>query len=207
MFLSDSDIVDQVEQGHLVIDPFQPELLKPASYVLRLGRQFLQWRCSKEPIDLWKPNASASFLDPSLSTGDIILKPTVPVLGSTVEKVALPTQLVGFISVLSHLARVGVTINAGAFWVSPGFGKRESTSLTLEIVSFNPSPIRIKAGMPIAHLAFAEASPSLSKSDHLLNTSVYEGLCAPSAPMLYEEFSRVAQLESEESYDSETSKP
>lgn len=196
MFLSADEIRVEIEVGRLVIEPFIPELLKPASYVLRLGDRWRQWSHIKKPISVWTPDASRLHLQPELYTNEITLQPGIVVLGSTAETIGLPNDLVGIVSTLSHLARFGLSTHLQAFLVSPGFGAHTPTALTLELVSFNPSPLCIKTGMPVCHLAFTRTSSAVSKLP--LGRSIYEGHDSPAPPMLYEEFSSLGQLKGED---------
>ena len=187
MFLSADEIREEIESDRLVIDPFEPKLLKTSSYVLRLGEGFRQWKRKAEPVELWAQNAGWNHLDPITQAGEINLEPGVVMLASTLEKVGMPNHLVGILSTLSHLARFGVSVNQNAFWVSPGFGSSNPTQFTLELVSFNPSPVSIKSGIPVCHLIIARTSKE-AHSVLRLHKSVYEGREAPGEPLLFEEF-------------------
>lgn len=187
MFLSADEIHEEIESGHLVIDPFNPDFLKSASYVLRLGNCYRQWKRKDDPLDLWAKNAAIDRLAPKIYAKSINLDPGVVLLGSTVEKVGIPNHLVGILSTLSHLARFGVSVNQSALWLSPGFGSINPTPLTLEIVSTNPSPVSIRTGIPVCHLIIARISKR-KRSTLRLDKSIYEGREAPEGPFLFEEF-------------------
>ena len=193
MFLSPDEIRAEIEAGNLLIDPFCPELLKPSSYVLRLGDAWRRWEAGTEIISLWSP-PNALSTPPLFTMSRIVLRQGEFVLGATLEKIALGPGLVGILSTLSHVARYGVSTNNNSLLVSAGFGMHTPTALTLELSSVNPSPIEIRSGMPICHLAFMRMSTSTD--DRLpLTRSIYEGQIAPSSPQLYAEFAAILQVE------------
>jgi dCTP deaminase len=190
MFLSADEIGSEVDSGHIRIEPFLPALLKPASYVLRLGDEFCKWRQGTEPIIPWSENAAARHLVPegikkcyTISMGEFVL-------GATLERISIPRDLIGLVSTLSHVARFGISIHRDSFWINPGFGAKVPTKLTLEISSHNSSPVKLEAGVPVCHLAFARTL-ALRQNTLPLRDSIYEGDHAPSGPKLYEEFAEV----------------
>lgn len=186
MFLSAQEIRAEVGCGRLVIDPFDPQMLKPASYVLTLGGRFRTWGCRTSPLDLSSRDA-ASALGPPQTLSAITLQDRTFVLACSAEIIGLPMDLVGIISTLSHVARFGISTHLDSWLVSPGFGHTEPTALTLELVSCNPSPVTLDSGMPVCHISFARAS-GVPDPTLFLATSIYEGKEAPSPPLLVDEF-------------------
>jgi dCTP deaminase len=190
VFLSADEILQEIESGELKIEPFDRGLLKPSSYVMRLGEWHRTWNCGPEPVKVWSENASRNHLNPVLRSAKLNLAPGTFVLSSTLEKIAMPDKLVGIMSTLSHLARFGVFINLSSVLISPGFGEESPTALTLEVVSYNPSPITLQSGIPVCHLMVARTSGAM-KAAMTLYKSVYEGKDVPSGPLLFEEFHRI----------------
>ena len=188
MFLSAHQIRQEIESGRIVINPFTPGLLKPASYVLRLGDRTCQWTRREEAINVWSPCAGEKHLGSVIRADDFILPSGGFALASTLERVSVPNDLVGIISTLSHLARFGLSVHANSFWVNPGFGMHTQTFLTLELASVNPSAIHLKSGIPVCHLSFARTS-SKPTVENPLTRSVYEGRDPLAIPMLFEEYS------------------
>jgi dCTP deaminase len=193
MFLSAEEIAAEVEAGSLGIAPFDPVLLKPNSYVLRLGSRFRRWLPSTDPIDPWSPDASARHLAPVEHLEELVLESGAFLLAETLERISMPRHLVGQISTLSHWGRLGLTADHGSWLVSAGFGAVRPTPLTLELYSTNPAPLRLRVGAPICHLAYVRSQSQSGASLPLAN-SVYEGLGTPSAPCLYEEFHKLVRL-------------
>jgi len=189
VFLSADEIRAEADRGNLRLEPFDPRLLKPASYVLRLGDRVRRWAHRTEPIRPWSPNACAGALSKSQVFQHLTLSPGDFVLLATRERIGISGTLAAIIFPLSHLARFGLTIHLGAAFVSPGFGFRSPTPLTLEVTSHNPCALELNVGMPICQLAITRTLGSRSTS--LLGLSVYEGEEAPSPPQLFEEFRHI----------------
>src|SRR5260370_26827333 len=104
MWLSANLIVQLVQAKTLVIDPFDKRLLKPASYVLRLGSDCLVWRNLSREILLNGYKADKEHFE-RLSSHEVSLPPGGVVLASSLEVLSLPENVIGILSTLSHIAR------------------------------------------------------------------------------------------------------
>lgn len=186
MFLSAAEIEVHIAKGDLKILPFSSDLLKPSSYVLRLGSRFGVWGPMESAIRPW----SVSYGNEHLNVRDakeILLLPGDFVLANTEESVSLSKNLLGILATLSHVARCGVSVLCNSYIVNPGFGERQSTCLTLEISNHNRHEVLLEAGMPICHIAFA----NIGKNDYTASAmihSVYEGELAPQGPRMPQEY-------------------
>jgi len=147
--LSDSTIRRLVAEERVLIDPWDPTMVQPASVDLKLGPSFRVFHNHRiQTIDLANPPKD---LTEHVEVGDdpFVIHPGEFVLGRTVETVALPDDLVARIEGKSSLGRLGLICHATAGFVDPGF---EGT-LTLEITNFNSVPIVLRPGLPIAQLS------------------------------------------------------
>ena len=149
--LSDGTIRRLVDEGRIVIDPWDPEMVQPASVDVRLGGSFRVFHNHRiQVIDLEDP---PSDLTEHVEVGDgepFVIHPGEFVLGRTHEIVEIPTDIVCRIEGKSSLGRLGLIVHATAGFVDPGF----KGSLTLEITNFNSVPIVLRPGLPIAQLSF-----------------------------------------------------
>jgi dCTP deaminase len=198
MFLSATDIESSIRSGEIRLEPFQPELLKPASYVLRLGSRFARWHSSARRLSPWTEAIDPAQLVYEEAPNGIELAPGDFLLAATMERVSVPRNLVGVMSPLSHIARLGISVVSGSCWISPGFGEAKPTALTLEICSLTRSAVVLHPGMPVCHLAFAETSRPAHNTVRPLDASVYEGRDAPMGPRLLEEFQFAARRGTDE---------
>jgi dCTP deaminase len=149
--LSDGTIRRLIEDGRIRIDPWDPQMLQPASVDLRLGpsfRVFHNFRVAA--IDLADPPTN---LTEHVELGDgesFVIHPGEFCLGRTEEWVELPDDIVARIEGKSSLGRLGLIVHATAGFVDPGF----QGTLTLEITNLTRVPIILWPGKPIAQLSF-----------------------------------------------------
>lgn len=171
--LSDATIVRLVNEGRIRVDPWDESQVQPASLDLRLGDSFRVFHNHRASvIDLRDP--------PSGLTEEVRIGPDEPFvihpgefcLGRTLERVALPDDVVARIEGRSSLGRLGLIVHATAGFIDPGW---EGT-LTLEFNNLTRVPIRLYAGLPIAQLSFMTLdAPALRPYGHEQLGSHYQG--------------------------------
>ena len=117
MILSDADILRRLEEGDLVVEPLEdPEIqVQPASIDLRLGREFLEFQHAN--IACIHPNDEAEVEEYVSETvvdegGEYVLHPGDFVLGTTVERVEIPDDLIAHVEGRSSLGRLAVVVHA-----------------------------------------------------------------------------------------------
>ena len=160
MVLSDRTIKEEMAAGRIVIDPFDPSCLQPSSVDLRLDGKFLVFH-----------NSRYAFIDPQEEMEDLtslveidderpfILHPGEFVLGSTLERVSLPDDLVARLEGKSSLGRLGLLIHSTAGYVDPGF----QGHLTLELSNVANLPIILRRKMKIGQLSFLRLSTPVDR--------------------------------------------
>jgi deoxycytidine triphosphate deaminase/intein/homing endonuclease len=113
MILSDRDLRALIESGSLVIEPFDPAAVQPSSVDLRVGTEFRVFANSRHPyIDVRKPMEGLTEVVHASEDEPFILHPGEFVLGSTLERVALPDDKVGRLEGKSSLGRLGLLIHS-----------------------------------------------------------------------------------------------
>ena len=148
--LSDGTIRRLVEEGRLRIDPWDPEMVQPASIDLRLGGSFRVFHNHRvQTIDLADPPRDLTEHVVVEDGDSFVMHPGEFVLGTTAERVELPDDIVARIEGKSSLGRLGLICHATAGFVDPGW----EGALTLEITNFNNVPIVLRPGLPIAQLS------------------------------------------------------
>src|SRR6185503_7406485 len=106
VILSDRSIKEAIASGRLGIDPFDAELVQPSSIDVRLDSKFLVFRNTKRAyIDLKQPADDLMELIEVGAEEPMFLHPHEFVLGSTIERVRIPTDLVGRLEGRSSLGR------------------------------------------------------------------------------------------------------
>ena len=186
MILSDRSIREQLADGRIEIDPFDISCLQPSSVDLHVDRRFRTFHNARYPyIDVKKEMPELTELIEVGEDSPFILHPGEFVLGSTLERVRLPDDLVARLEGKSSLGRLGLLIHSTAGYVDPGW----DGYLTLELSNVANLPITIYPGMKIGQISFfkltTEAeSPYGSRERH----SKYQGQRGPTASRFFEEF-------------------
>lgn len=113
MIFSDRDLRVLIEEGRLVIEPFDPTAVQPSSIDLRVGSQFRVFANSRHPyIDVREPMEGLTEMVEASVDEPFILHPGEFVLGSTLERVELPDDVVGRLEGKSSLGRLGLLIHS-----------------------------------------------------------------------------------------------
>jgi dCTP deaminase len=148
--LSDGTIRRLVEEGRLRVEPWDPGMVQPASIDLKLGGSFRVFHNHRvQTIDLADPPRDLTE-HVVVDDGDtFVMHPGEFVLGTTLERIELPDDIVARIEGKSSLGRLGLICHATAGFVDPGW----EGALTLEITNFNNVPIVLRPGLPIAQLS------------------------------------------------------
>lgn len=156
--LSDKDLRQLIEDRDAVYVDRGPEInfenqLGPSSLDLRLGYEFgvLETRKLKcidtKRMDQYSDLKNSKEADP----GDgIVVHPGEFVLGSTLETLKVPSNLVARIEGRSSYARLGLIPHAAAGFVDPGF----EGQITLEIQNLGNVPITIYPEDRICQVVF-----------------------------------------------------
>ena len=121
-----------------------------------------------------------------VGTGDaFILHPGEFVLGSTLERVAIPDDLVGRIEGKSSLGRLGLLIHTTAGFVDAGWDGH----LTLELSNVANLPITLYPGMKIGQISFIQmTTPADVPYGSSSIGSKYRGQRGPTASRFHENF-------------------
>jgi dCTP deaminase len=146
---SDGGIVRaRVHQG-LTIEPWDAAEVQPCSYDVRLANEFRVY--DTEHHDHIDPATEQPGLMRRLRVppdGYFELAPGGFTLARTAERFKLPPHLAARVEGKSSIGRLGMGIHTTAGFIDPGF---EGT-ITLELWSMAPLPIRLRPGMRIGQL-------------------------------------------------------
>ena len=153
MILSDRSIKEQISEGRIVIEPLGPNAVQPASVDIRLDSEILVFRNNwRTHIDVMKP-ADDVVEKVAIDEGrPFLLHPGQFALGSTLEAVTIPDDIVARIEGKSSLARYGLLIHSTAGFVDPGW----TGKLTLEFSNVGILGITLHKGMKIGHISFTQ---------------------------------------------------
>jgi len=184
--LSDRTIKEELTTGRLVIDPLDENDIQPASVDLHLDRVFRIFRVTRRPyVDVREPMEDLTELVSIEDDEPFIIQPGTFVLGSTLESVTLPDDIVARVDGRSSLGRLGLLVHATAGYVDPGWmGK-----LTLELSNQSQMPIALYYGMKISQISFLRLSTRVERpygSEGL--ASKYQGQTGPTPSRIFQDF-------------------
>jgi deoxycytidine triphosphate deaminase len=96
VLLSDRDIKAEIESGRVKLDPYEPELIQPASIDVRIDRYFRVFENHRYPhIDPAVEQPDLTRLIETEGEDPFVLHPSEFVLASTYEVVTLPDDIAG----------------------------------------------------------------------------------------------------------------
>lgn len=186
MVLSDRTIREEMAKGRIIIRPLGEGCIQPASVDLHLDRSILIFRNNRVPyIDVRKTNDRLTDMVTMADDDPFMLHPGEFVLGSTLEHVEVPADLVARLEGKSSLGRIGLLIHSTAGYVDPGW----KGHLTLELSNVSSLPItlyhRMKIGQ-ISYLRLTTPAERLYGSAEL--GSKYQGQQDPTASKIHLDF-------------------
>lgn len=187
--MSDCDIKKLIESGRAEIDPYDSDLIQPASIDVRLDRFFRLFDNHKYAIiDPSKEQKDLTRLIDVGSEGPFVLHPGEFVLGATLERVHLPDNVAARLEGKSSLGRLGLLTHSTAGFIDPGFNGH----VTLELSNTATLPLALYPGMKIGQLCFFQLStPASAPYGSSSLGSHYQGQRGPTASRSYQRFERV----------------
>ncbi len=149
MILTDAKILESIDSGDIVIEPFDPTCLGTNSYDVHLSKYLATYK--DKTLDAKKHNQVEHF---EIEEDGFVLQPGTLYLGATLEYTETHNS-VPFLEGKSSIGRLGIDIHATAGKGDVGF----CNSWTLEISCVHP--VRVYAGMPIGQLIYFKIEGSI----------------------------------------------
>jgi deoxycytidine triphosphate deaminase len=167
--LSDRTIQRLLDEGRIEIDPYDPALLQPSSVDVRVDRYFRVFRNSRYPfIDVKQEQEELTEL---VEIGDypFILHPGEFVLGSTLERVRLPDDLVARLEGKALALDTEVPTTQG--WrtigeLQPGDLVFDEDGFPTVVLAGTPPMI----GRPCREVVFSDDTTVVADAEHLWRT-------------------------------------
>lgn len=187
MILSDRTIREEIARRRIVIEPLMPDCIQPASVDVHLDRKLLVFQSLKYPVCIdVRQNVSDLMEEVEIpEDGPFFLEPGGFVLGSTLESVTLPDDIVARLEGKSSLARVGLLMHSTAGYVDPGW----SGHLTIHLSNVARLPVTLYYRMKIGQLCFMRLT---SAAERLYGAtglgSKYKGQTGPTASRFHYNF-------------------
>ena len=190
MVLSDRSIREQIDKGRILIDPLGKNCIQPASVDVHLDNRILVFSNSRRPyIDIKQDMGDLTDMVKIEDDVPFMLHPGEFVLGSTLEYVEVPGDLVSRLEGKSSLGRVGLLIHSTAGYIDPGW----KGQLTLELSNVSNLPITLYYRMKIGQMSFSQLT---TEAEQLYGSkalgSKYQGQKSPTGSRMYRDFSDAA---------------
>jgi len=161
MILSDKHILQEIDKGTIIIEPFKIDCLGTNSYDVHLGKYLATYK--DRVLDAKAHNKIEHFEIPK---DGFVLQPGTLYLGVTLEYTETHSH-VPFLEGKSSTGRLGIDIHATAGKGDVGF----CNTWTLEISC--AQPVRIYAGMPIGQLIYFTVDGDITNMYNTKNNAKY----------------------------------
>ncbi|QDG52811.1 dCTP deaminase [Persicimonas caeni] len=180
MILSDRDLKERLDNDEIVIDPLldPDKQIQPASIDVRLGKEFVVYKLPHvAAIDTRDPDSTRGYTETvTIEEGEsFTLHPGEFVLGTTLEWVKIPNDLVARVDGRSSIGRLAVVVHATAGLVDPGFEGR----ITLELSNLGRVAVKLYPGMRISQLVFHQMTSEAERPYGPARGSKYQGQQGP----------------------------
>src|SRR2546430_14067172 len=142
MILTRDVILREIERGRIVIDPFLPDQIGPASIDLHLADEIRVMEGGPDVIDVTEDADYRTVTRLRPLGGSYVLKPGETIHGLTRERLRLPPDIAGWLEGRSRYARLGLMIHVTSGFVAPGVESRQ----VLEMSNVAGPPLAIPAG-------------------------------------------------------------
>lgn len=190
MLLSDRDILKELKNRNVIIEPFSKAQLQPNGYDVRIG---LVYYTIDDKLDTFFPFVK-EFVDrayvrhvakeETLHIGNkvvrgrfIKLPPHGFAIASTLERVGTKSDIVASIRCRSSLARTGICIVRGAGWGDIGYDGH----WTIEVASNIPNTYYLPVGLRVGQMVFFRTETPAEKP----YSGKYAGNHEPGLPKLW----------------------
>lgn len=141
-------ILAELDAERLRITPFALDQVGTASIDLTLGDEIRVMNGGPDPIDVRSEEDFRDHTCVRRLDEPHVLEPGRTIHGITVERIALPPNLCGFLEGRSRFARLGLMIHVTSAFVQPGVDNRQ----VLEMSNVSDRPLRIHAGVRVCQI-------------------------------------------------------
>ena len=186
MILSDRDLRTDIAAGRIIIEPVDESCVQPSSIDVKVSNLFRVFRNHTAAVLDVKQDLTGLTELVEVPEGEaFMLHPGEFALGSTLERVAVPNDLVARVEGKSSLGRLGLVIHSTAGFIDAGFDGH----VTLELANLANLPITLYPGMKIGQISFIKmTSPAENPYGSGAKGSKYQGQRGPTPSRYFENF-------------------
>ena len=188
VILSDRDLLAEINKGSIIIEPFDSACVQPSSIDVKVSNLFRVFRNHTAAVLDVKKDLTGLMELVEVPEGEaFLLHPGEFALGSTLERVAVPNNLVARVEGKSSLGRLGLVIHSTAGFIDAGFDGH----VTLELANLANLPITLYPGMKIGQISFITmTSPAEKPYGSGAHGSKYQGQRGPTPSRYFENFKK-----------------
>lgn len=174
MILSDKQILEEIEKGTIVVEPFNREKLGTNSYDVHLGECLAVYE--DNVLDARKHNQIKKF---KIEEEGFVLQPDTLYLGVTQEYTETHAH-VPFLEGKSSVGRLGIDIHATAGKGDVGFCNYWTLEISVK------QPVRVYAGMPVGQVIYFTVDGDIENYYNKKASAKYNGkLAEPVESMMW----------------------
>jgi len=152
--LSDTEILEGMEKGYIIINPYNEEQLNPNSYDVRLGQHIWVQKRGNIIFNREQPETEFNLIKVKDGQG-FNFQPGEFYLAHTEEFIGSLDKCAPHLMTKSSPARCGLQVHLSAGFGDVGFANRWA----LEIVNLGKKPVRVYPGERIAQVAWTHTGP------------------------------------------------
>jgi dCTP deaminase len=177
MILSDRSILQELDKGNIVIDPFNPLHLNPNSVDLTLAPTF---KVYTEPV--LDPRKENRFIEMTIPEHGYVLQPGEVYLYACNERIGVKNNIRAKVEGKSSLGRLGLFVHVTAGFIDTGF----EGSLVLELVATRR--IVVYPNMKICQVEFARVEGEILETYDQKTGSKYHGQTGVQESLMHKNF-------------------
>lgn len=167
--LTRNQIFKRIDNGEIIIEPFDTKRVGPASVDLTLDTTFRVFKNVHELVHLTGDDVDVDAVSELTQVHDFFtLLPGQTVLGIAVEKITLPPTICGWIQGRSRFARIGLMVHITASFIQPGVSNKQ----VLEMSNAGPMPLALHPGVAICQLILEEVKGEDRYAGKFVNQSL-----------------------------------
>ncbi len=148
--LTHDEILREIQEGRIAIDPFDEAMVGPGSVDLHLGDEIRVFRRESEPFVVDDQPDYEAVTERLPIDGQFVLEPGATVHGLTRERIRLPGNICGWLEGRSRFARLGLMIHVTAGFIQPGIDNHQ----VLELSNTSREPLALRAGIRLCQFIF-----------------------------------------------------
>lgn len=156
--LTNEAIFKEIDKGNIIIKPFNPDNIGPASIDLHLGNYFRRFSHTHKVLPI-KDDVDYKIYTEKIFVSDeegLILLPNETVLAITREHLTTASHIGGWLEGRSRFARLGLLVHVSASFMQPGLSNKQ----VLEIMNCSGRALELYPGTKICQFIFQYCSGS-----------------------------------------------